>query len=142
MMRRQIVFVTPLDADSALMLRINGKHLALPIAPSVVVGRLPYATDVLDRRPHVDLSAFDAQHQGVSLEHLEISRKQGLVYATDLDSSSGTQLNSLWLRPYAEHVLRRGDTFRLGGLHIDLIFPNSPAPYAGAPRICGVTAHL
>src|SRR5262249_42002040 len=69
MMRRQIVFVTPLDADSALMLRINGKHLALPIAPSIVVGRLPYATDVLDRRPHVDLSAFDAQHKGVSLEH-------------------------------------------------------------------------
>src|SRR5262249_46634193 len=142
MMRRQIVFATPLDEDSALVLRINGKHLALPIAPSVVVGWLPYAPDVLDRRPHVDLRAFDAQHQGVSLEHLEISRKQGLVYATDLDSSSGTQLNSLWLRPYAAHVLRRGDTLRLGGLHIDLIFPSSPAPHPGSAGISGVTAHL
>src|SRR5262245_27751963 len=103
MMRRQIVFATPLDKDAALVLRINGKHLALPIAPSIVVGRLPYATDVLDRRPHVDLSAFDAQHKGVSLEHLELSRQQRLVYATDLDSSSGTRLNTLWLRPYAEH---------------------------------------
>jgi FHA domain len=121
-----IVFATALADDLALVIEIQGKRLALPIAPSIVLGRLPSPPDPRDRRPHLDLSACDAQHQGVALEHIAISRKQRLVYVTDLDSLSGTQLNNASQRPYAEYVLRRGAVLRLGALPITVIFPTAP----------------
>lgn len=112
------------DDEQPIILEIDGKSIALPIAAGVVLGRTPLPIHPDDKRPHVDLTAFNAHNKGVSREHAVIVRKHDLVYVIDLGSSNGTILNGTLLVPYVDRVLRSGDELRLGGLVMSVIFPS------------------
>jgi pSer/pThr/pTyr-binding forkhead associated (FHA) protein len=113
------------DDDQSIIIEIDGMQLPLPIAPSLVLGRLSSSPDPSDQTPHVDLSAFSAAQKGVSRQHARISRKYGLIYIADLGSTNGTLLNSLLLTPHSDRVIRSGDEVRLGDLTLRIILPPS-----------------
>lgn len=111
------------DSDQPVMVEVDGQCLTLPIAPRVVLGRAGGTSDPFDRRPHVDLAAFNAAQKGVSRKHAEISRKYGLIYLTDLGSTNGTVLNGTVLMPHASRVIRSDDVVRLGQLDLHITLP-------------------
>jgi hypothetical protein len=103
-----------------VVLDIDGKEIAVPVAEVVTVGR---ASDVPgDSRPDVDLSQFGAGDKGVSRKHIKIKRKNILVYVADLGSTNGTLLNGRRLIPNAERLLRNGDELQLGRLKVKVKF--------------------
>lgn len=113
------------DDQQPIWLVIDGQQVTLPVAPIVIVGRLTKSPYLIDDRPHLDLSQFNAFDQGVSRQHVKIVRKYGLIYVADMGSSNGTALNGTQLAPHADRVIRSGDELRLGRLTMRVIFPNT-----------------
>ena len=73
---------------------------------------------VVGRDPEADIQIDD---EAVSWNHLEIESRVGVLMATDLDSSNGTQLNGEPLdRP---RRLRDGDTLLVGGQRLEVSDP-------------------
>lgn len=87
----------------------NGEPHSTPLAGErTLVGRDPEADIHLD-------------DEAVSWNHLEITRRGGVLMATDLDSRNGTALNGEPLeRP---RRLRDGDTLIVGGHRLELSDP-------------------
>ncbi len=103
-----------------ILFDINGKQLRLPIAKSLVIGRMSeFPGDV---RPDVSLNAFGAAVHGVSRQHSRIMRKRDLVYVADLDSSNGTFLNGRRLTRNSYRILNSGDELQLGSLKLTVRF--------------------
>jgi hypothetical protein len=105
-----------LDSQTPITLEIQGKHLTLPMAEIITLGRAvkrPFA-----RQPDVDLSPFEGASKSISRRHVELRRRNTGVYVTDLGSANGTWLNGHRLLPKAERLLRNGDELRLGHLTI------------------------
>jgi hypothetical protein len=113
------------DEQQAIWLVIDGQQVTVPVAPAVIIGRLTKSPYLIDNRPHVDLTQFNAYDQGVSRQHAKIVRKYGLVYVADMGSSNGTALNGTQLAPHADRVIRSGDELRLGRLTMRVLFPNA-----------------
>jgi hypothetical protein len=99
---------------------IGGVSIALPIAETLIIGRLSQAPG--DPQPDVNLNAFDADLQGVSRQHLKLTRRGDLIYMTDLGSSNGTFLNGRPITSHRERILRHGDELCLGYLKIFVRF--------------------
>ncbi len=55
---------------------------------------------------------------GVSRKHMKLTRKNLLVYVTDLGSTNGTLLNGRQIMPFTERILRSGDELQLGQLKL------------------------
>ena len=103
-----------------IVFEIGGHSLTLPIAEVITAGRRgAKPTDVY---PHVDLSGFGAEEQGVSRDHIRIRRKGILVYVADLKSTNGTHLNGRRLLENGERLLRDGDELHLSRLRIRVRF--------------------
>ena len=66
----------------------------------------------------VDLAPFGAAKKGVSRKHMKLTRKNLLVYVTDLGSTNGTLLNGRQIMPFTERILRSGDELQLGQLKL------------------------
>jgi DNA-binding winged helix-turn-helix (wHTH) protein len=49
----------------------------------------------------------------VSRKHLRLQLREGKVYATDLGSKHGTQVNGIWLEPHTPYMLSSTDTIVL-----------------------------
>jgi hypothetical protein len=103
-----------------IMLHINGVDVPLPIADSVIVGRS--SPKIEDTQPDVDLTPYGGHEKGVSRQHIKITRRNILIYITDLGSSNGSYLNGHRLIPNTERVLRSGDELQLGHLKADVYF--------------------
>jgi hypothetical protein len=94
--------------------------LTLPSRDTLVIGR--FSTDDGDFQPDVDLTLFGALNKGVSRRHLKLSRKEALVFVTDLGSTNGTFVNGHRLMPNLQRVLRSGDELRFGYLKVKIHF--------------------
>jgi pSer/pThr/pTyr-binding forkhead associated (FHA) protein len=94
--------------------------LRLPLAEKVVVGRFNGNPDEV--QPDVDLAPLGAGEAGVSRRHLQITYRNGGVYAADLGSSNGTWLNGIRVFAHSERLLRSGDELRLGTLKVYITF--------------------
>jgi predicted component of type VI protein secretion system len=76
---------------------------------------LPEGRTRVGRDPGADIRLDD---EAVSLHHLEIENRDGVLFATDLDSRNGTALNGERLdRP---RRLRDGDVLTLGGQRLEI----------------------
>jgi hypothetical protein len=99
---------------------INGQQLTLPLNASLVIGRVSAQPD--DSCPDVALNAFRAAEQGVSRQHLRITRKGEIVYVSDLGSTNGTCLNGRPLPRNRYRIVNSGDELQLGALKLIVKF--------------------
>ncbi len=108
---------------SLLRIRVRDAHALLEVAfgDELVLGR---AVD--DVVPEVDLSAYNAQHLGVSRRHAKLTRESATVMVQDLGSVNGTFLNGQKLLPYQPRVLRNEDELILGRLVLRVSFTRAP----------------
>lgn len=113
--------------------RVEGEEIPLTLAPSqrAMMGRqAPYMLQV----PDVDLTIFNAAEHGISRVHAVIDCTRNGIQITDLDSRNGTFVNGEKVHPFNAHVLRHGDTVRLGGLSLEVVItierraPVEPVP--------------
>jgi hypothetical protein len=108
------------EVDRPIILQCGNKRLSIPVRDSVIVGRQSKVDS--DTHPNVCLDALGAVENGVSRQHIKLTRKQDLIYVTDLDSSNGTYLNGRPLAPNCQRLLRNGDLLQLGVLQIHVVF--------------------
>jgi hypothetical protein len=106
--------------ETDITLEGSGQRLTFPVSTAVVLGRNSHMQG--DVQPDVHLNEFDAEHQGVSRQHIKIIRKHDLVYVADLGSSNGTFLNGRPLLRNTLRVLRNGDELQLGMLKLRVGF--------------------
>src|SRR5579859_2008041 len=113
----QEVHLGPVDLNgqTPIVFEIGAYRLTLPVADSIRVGRTCLQGDV---QPDVDLTSFSSAQLQISRLHLQLRRRNGLVYLTDLGSANGTWLNGRRLLPNTELLLRDGDELRLASLVI------------------------
>lgn len=112
--------------------RIRGKNLVIDVEElgisfvfdadtleTVSLGRIANPTT-----NQVDLSDYGALEKGVSRQHAQIVRHQDELCVVDTDSTSGTYINGMQLRPHKPVRLRYGDNLNLGlmSLHVRFEF--------------------
>jgi hypothetical protein len=132
------------DVTFTIKFRVEGEELPLTLVPSqrAMMGRqAPFMLQV----PDVDLTAFNAAEHGISRVHAVIDCTRNNLHITDLDSRNGTFVNGEKLHPFNAHVLRHGDTVRLGSLSLEVIVKvdrstpvepvSAPAPRTVPPEI-------
>ena len=105
-----------------LILWLDHKPLTVSFMHHVILGR---AHKRATNPEIVDLSSYDALLQGVSRQHVEITRQGTLLYVEDLGSTNGTLLNGKPLTPSQPRILRDGDRLHLGFLPIHVQFQDS-----------------
>jgi pSer/pThr/pTyr-binding forkhead associated (FHA) protein len=105
-----------LESAVRLQLEVQGDIetlLRVSIQDYLVIGRA--ASDAPDQ-PHIDLTPYGAQRQGVSRRHVMIIKEGNLLKVADLGSTNGTYLNGVRLQPNQPRLLRTGDRLSLGEL--------------------------
>ncbi len=66
-----------------------------------------------------------ADHPTVSRRHARITREGSTLLVEDLDSSNGTRVNGVRLRPRTKQAIRAGDSVQLGGMGVFSVRPQS-----------------
>ena len=104
----------------AIKFLVEGEELPLILVPSqrAIMGRqAPFMLQL----PDVDLTAYNAAEHGISRVHSVIDCSRNGLQITDLDSRNGTFVNGEKLHPYNAHILRHGDTVRLGSMSLEVV---------------------
>lgn len=94
--------------------------LIIQVVQQAILGR--YTDD--KSQPRVDLSPYGAYERGVSRMHAVIRRTGTRLMIEDLDSSNGTFVNGVQIRPYMPRPLQSGDRIRLAQLDMAFILPS------------------
>ncbi len=95
-----------------LVLRATGQSIPLPQSePQAILGRSDPAKGVY---PHVDLSPYGGNTNGVSRRHARLVIQGGQLYVEDLNSTNFTFLNQQKLTPGQLYPIQSGDELRLG----------------------------
>jgi hypothetical protein len=123
---------------------VEGEELPLTLTPSqrAIMGRqAPFMLQM----PDVDLTAYNAAEHGISRVHAVIDCTRNGLQISDLDSRNGTFVNGEKLHPYNAHILRNGDTVRLGSLSLEIVIKadrRTPAEPTPAPSQRNIPAEL
>jgi pSer/pThr/pTyr-binding forkhead associated (FHA) protein len=100
-----------------LVVAESQRHIALPLAGELVLGRFdPALDDPLD----VDLTYDDRESLSVSRRHARIVVSDEQYLIEDLNSSNGVVVNGVRLEPGATHLLRPGDSVAVGVLEMQV----------------------
>ncbi len=108
-----------------LLLQVNGENrttLGVPVQERIYVGRENRSQGLI---PDINLTAFDAESNGVSREHAVILYDRGMLYIRDLDSTNGTRINGFELDTGRDYRLRDGDELEFGRLRAVIRFVRS-----------------
>lgn len=91
----------------------NGRHINLPLAVPVLIGRQDSARGFF---PDLDLNNDGGYDSGVSRRHARISIKGDAAFVEDLESANGTFINDQRVQPRTPQQLKTSDELRLGSL--------------------------
>lgn len=107
------------------------KSLTVPPSPdNLKLGRLLSTNNNTDKSPHEGPSETNGYFESriLSRTHAKLSLDENNnVLITDLNSSNGTFLNDVKLKPLKDYVIKKGDIITLG---TDIV-PNKPNGYNG-----------
>ena len=117
-----------------IQLIITGKALFVPSAAEITLGRRSDQTTKNLQHIDIDLQPFDAEEKGVSRVHARLTRRDNMVFITDLNSTNGTRLNDRRLVAGSERLLRDGDVLQLGSLRIVVSFRVLDAQSGGGQK--------
>jgi hypothetical protein len=109
----------PKSLETPITLEIDNKPILLPITEIIVLGRGKATNNM---QTNINLDPYHAQQKGVSRRHIQLSRKDTLIFVNDLGSTNGTWLNGQRLSPFTDRLLRSGDELRLGTLIVRIKF--------------------
>jgi hypothetical protein len=103
-----VILQTAPPASQAIGVRVHGL---------VMIGRAdPASKD----QPDLDLTPHGAVSHGVSRRHAILMPTQQGLALIDLDSTNGTWLNGISLKPGQRYRIRTGDRIEFGTLHLDV----------------------
>lgn len=103
-----------------LIIRGIQERVALQENVPVLIGRF-HPDNRLD--PDVDLGPYDAAGRGVSRIHAKLElKKNNHIYITDLDSTNGTYVRGVLIKPRRRYILHHQDMIVLGKLVIQILF--------------------
>jgi pSer/pThr/pTyr-binding forkhead associated (FHA) protein len=95
----------------------DAQVIGVDVRKMVVIGR---GDPAQEDQPDLDLTPHRAYAHGVSRRHaILMPTKQGLMLI-DLDSTNGTWLNGINLKPGQRYRIRTGDTIEFGTLQLDV----------------------
>lgn len=77
--------------------------------------------------PDLDLASFGADEQGVSRRHALLRPTANQLFLIDLDSTNGTQVNSIPQHPGMARALRHNDALTMGKLHLTVKIVRIPS---------------
>jgi len=101
--------------STTLLMYVEGHndplHLDFRTRHVLTVGR-----SIPEQGVDVDLNPFNAKEMGVSRQHAMISRLEGKLYVTDLDSGNGTYINGVRIPVKEPQVIHDVDELRFGRL--------------------------
>jgi len=106
--------------DKPITFEIGPVILQLSVDTLLTIGR--QSPPRADKTPHFDLTPYGALENGVSRMHVEIRRRNRLLYIVDLGSTNGSALNGRRLYPGAEQLLRSGDRVQLSRMTLTVKF--------------------
>lgn len=117
----------PLDPDRTALVNPNSPaRVRLKVTASGEEIMLPAEkTDLIVGRSHkeispdIDLAPFGGSKAGVSRRHSRLVQKAGEWFIEDLNSTNGTFINGLRLRPQQTVVLKNGDIVRCGQVELE-----------------------
>ncbi len=92
----------------------NTRTLKFPHNSRILIGRADDEETANDLM--LELSHYGGESNGVSRVHAAINDQEGMVYITDLNSTNGTRINGLPLKPDQPYRLREGDELQFGNL--------------------------
>jgi hypothetical protein len=109
-----------LGGKTEIMLLIGDDVIRFPLKEQApwLLGRF----EVTDHPNQIDLNPYEARRKGVSRLHLQLHVQDEHLYATDLNSSNGTYLNDVRLKPNTATFIPNGAILLLGVFPIQIIF--------------------
>lgn len=109
-----------LSGKTEIMILIGDDVKRFPLSDTTpwLLGRF----DETDHPNQIDLNPYDARRKGVSRLHLQLHVENDQLYATDLNSSNGTFLNDVRLKPNTATYVPNGAILLLGVFPIQIVF--------------------
>lgn len=102
-------------ANVRLKVTASGEEITLPANKTeLIVGR-----SHKEASPDIDLAPYGGSKAGVSRRHSRLVQKAGEWFIEDLNSTNGTFINGLRLRPQQTVVLKNGDIVRCGQVELE-----------------------
>ena len=95
--------------------------LVVPLTKDLMLGRFGGVDN--DAPANIDLAPFGAMEHGVSRKHALLRRLGPDVVVIDLESTNGTWLNSIPLKPHQPVTLRSGDRLMVARLTLQVYLP-------------------
>jgi CheY-like chemotaxis protein len=118
----------PLEIETpwVVEMRVVGtaNTIQVQVRESMTIGRSDSDQRIF---PEIDLLPYNAFNQGVSRRHAVIELVDGRLFLKDLNSTNGTRLNNVPLKPHEPYRLRHGDQLTIGQLRLQLLFAVVPA---------------
>ena len=113
----------PSSRLSAVRLEVHippeiSRTLKFPPNARILIGRSEddeTASDLM-----LDFAPLGGESNGVSRVHAAISDREGQIYITDLESTSGTRINGLDLVAHQPYRLYEGDEIELGSARLTI----------------------
>jgi pSer/pThr/pTyr-binding forkhead associated (FHA) protein len=93
------------------------QQIPLPVSGRYIIGR---ATEGKASSDYIDLTSYNGYDKGVSRKHVSLTIKGNNISLIDLDSSNGTRINGILIKPQKDYLLQRGDILSLGDLRLQL----------------------
>jgi hypothetical protein len=108
--------------DIAVYVADVEEPLIVPISRDLVMGR--FGGVDTDAPAAIDLAPFNAIECGVSRRHALLRRLGPDVVIIDLESTNGTWLNSVRLKPHEPITIRSGDRLLLARMMLQIYLPD------------------
>ena len=105
--------------------------IQLKIDDRAIIGRADPDANYL---PEIDLAPYDALDRGVSRRHAELRAGQDYLVIMDRNSTNGTQLNGIALKPREYYRLRHGDRLTVGTMELEVFVSMMPV-HRGTKRL-------
>jgi pSer/pThr/pTyr-binding forkhead associated (FHA) protein len=99
---------------------IQEKYVFHPRSAAMLIGRAHHESSVV---PDIDLALYGAYERGVSRVHAKLEMAKGnRIYITDMDSTNGTYIGGIRIKPRRPYLLHHEDRVVLGTLAIQVLF--------------------
>lgn len=122
-------------SQNELAIHINGEEapMVLRVTGDLLLGR--FAGVEAETPAMLDFAPYNGFHMGVSRRHAMLRRLGNDLGIVDLESTNGTWINGVQIKPHESVLLRSGDRIALGRLLFRITLPREAIPVPGSPTL-------
>lgn len=111
------VVPVPVITGPYLQVKASSAHIPLTPQPELLVGRLDEVSGI---EPEVDMTPHGGLDGGVSRRHAKLIYEGKAWFVLDLDSTNGTFVNGIEVKPRVRTPIKSGDQINFGD--VELVF--------------------